>query len=99
MEPKVEKDNRLVFDRGKIIESSDPIFNVPHDEIDVETMLMESDSENAVVGLDEVAGKIDNKYNDLKMQNNVNMDKRTEMANIPTMSDNMDKRSNLGICY
>ncbi|CAG8799800.1 13281_t:CDS:2, partial [Racocetra fulgida] len=57
-EPKLEDDYKLVFDRGKMIESGNPIFKVPFEIIDIETMLKGSNSENAVVGLNEDVGEI-----------------------------------------
>ncbi|CAG8809949.1 9482_t:CDS:2, partial [Racocetra fulgida] len=56
--PKVEDENRLVFDREKMIESGNPIFKVPFEIIDIETMLKGSNSENAIVGLNEDVGEI-----------------------------------------
>ncbi|CAG8737379.1 2106_t:CDS:2, partial [Gigaspora rosea] len=82
--PKLEKDNRLVFDPRKLIENNDAIFNIPYEEIDVETILIKSDdegrvakfnedSENRVDRFDEAAGKNDIKNDSLKMQNDINM--------------------------
>ncbi|RIB13821.1 hypothetical protein C2G38_2040667 [Gigaspora rosea] len=82
--PKLEKDNRLVFDPRKLIENNDAIFNIPYEEIDVETILIKSDDEgrvakfnedsvNRVDRFDEAAGKNDIKNDSLKMQNDINM--------------------------
>ncbi|CAG8462716.1 hypothetical protein C2G38_2038624 [Gigaspora rosea] len=77
-----EKDNRLVFDPGKIIEDNGATADLSYDEVDVESMLVKYSEDNAVVGLDEYAGKIGGKDSDLNVQNNANMDRRIEIVNI-----------------
>ncbi|CAG8798844.1 6635_t:CDS:2, partial [Racocetra persica] len=57
-EPKLEDNYRLVFDQEKIIESGNPIFNVTFEIINIGTILKGSNSENAVVGLNEDVGEI-----------------------------------------
>ncbi|CAG8745767.1 23948_t:CDS:2, partial [Gigaspora rosea] len=78
-----EKENRLVFDPGKIIGDNGTTADLSYDEVDAQRMLMGSGDDNAMTGLDEYAAKNVGKDVNLNMQNNINAGRRTEKANIP----------------
>ncbi|CAG8846758.1 3773_t:CDS:1, partial [Racocetra persica] len=53
IEPKVEDENRLVFDREKLIKSEAPISNIHCGESDAESILVESDGKKRMARFDE----------------------------------------------
>ncbi|KAF0451028.1 hypothetical protein F8M41_002076 [Gigaspora margarita] len=75
-----EKSNHV---EGRETSSMNTTFNVLYNQIDVKSILVESNGESRVDRFDESARKNDSKDDELNMQSNINMDRRIEIVNIP----------------